>query len=458
MPLLFFEGFETVGTELGIANEATTRPNIHKRWDDTGSGAVKNQDSYFLIDDEFSEGFAIQMGNNGFSNGNFLQWDVPTALQVPAGSGAPTFILGMRVHIPSTSRTADIIEFRGKFTPASDAKQISIGYTNSSGIYVSRGTVGTTIASNTNVFAAGQWHWMEIEIKMADLPDGKVIIKVDGVTVIDEDPLDTNDAMTVASAVRLLYKTTNASTGEDFVGYDDIYIINVETTEEFLDAVRVRSLPPSEDDAANWNNISNMVLGDTLDAASETILDVGTGGIPDGTPQTGTLYVTLDTDSIRAIDYTAHNSDDEFTIDDESWTNPNDATSGNQVQLRDSSDNYRKVDENGVDTADYVVTDLSQSIDTYELTDDSSGLPTNSAVFAVKVEVEATNPFGGTPSIDVRIDSNGSLSTEEFDITDTTTYVVVQHTATLNPDGDVAWDIAAVNAAKAGMRMDNKFN
>jgi len=460
MPLLFFEGFETVGTETGLANQATTRPNIHKRWDDTVSGSIKAQDSYFLIDDEFSEGYAIQMGNNGFSNGNYLQWDVPDALQVPAGSGAPTFIIGLRVHIPSTARTDDILQFRGQFTTGSDAKQISIGYTNSSGIYVSRGTVGTIIASNTNVFAPGDWHYMEVEIKMADYADGgKVIIRVDESTVIDEDPIDANDAMSLVSCNRILFETTNATTDtDDFVGYDDIYIANKETTEEFLGPTRVRSLPPSGDYSKNWNNVSTMTLAETLDSASETTLDVGTGGIPDGTPQTGYLYVELDTGRYRQIEYTAHDNDDEFTIVDESWSSPNDATAGNDVELRDELDNYRTVDENGVDTADYINTDQTQAVDVYHLTNDSSGLPTDSEVYGVKLEVEAINPVGGTPSVELRIDSNGSVVTEEFDVDSTTTYVVFHQYAFTDPDGDTTWTIAAVNDTKAGMKMDNKLN
>jgi len=460
MTLLFFEGFETVGTELGLANQATTRPNIHKRWDNTVSGSIKSQDSYFLIDDEFEEGYAIQMGSNSFSNGNRLQWDVPDELQVPAGDGAPTFIIGVRVHVPSALRTDDILMLRGMFTTGSDAKQISIGYTNSSGIYVSRGTVGTTIASATNVFTPGAWHYMEVEIKCAESANGgKVIINVDENNVINLDPGDTNDNMTVASVNSIWFETTTATTNDgDFVGYDDIYIIHKESTEEFFGTTRIRSFPPNGDDAKNWTSISQMTLATTLDGASETTLDVGTGGIPDGTPSTGYLYVTLDTGRIRQIEYTAHDSDDEFTIVDESWADPNDATSGNLVELQGEVDNYRTVDENGLNDTDFVDTDQTQAVDVYDLTDDSSGLPTSSEIYGVKMELEAINPVGGTPSVELRLDSNGSLVLSEEDVTSTTTYVLFTQYSEKNPDGDTTWTIAAVNDLKAGMRMDNKFN
>lgn len=67
-----------------------------------------------------------------------------------------------------------------------------------------------------------------------------------------------------------------------------------------------------------------MALNVDLNAASETSLVVVS--IPANTPQTGTLRVTLDDGRIRRIAYTAHNGTTTFTITDESWLDPNDAT------------------------------------------------------------------------------------------------------------------------------------
>ena len=62
MSILFFEGFETCSTALGLANQATSRPNVEKRFDLTVSGTPAT-DSFYLINDDFSEGFALSNGD-----------------------------------------------------------------------------------------------------------------------------------------------------------------------------------------------------------------------------------------------------------------------------------------------------------------------------------------------------------------------------------------------------------
>ena len=67
-----------------------------------------------------------------------------------------------------------------------------------------------------------------------------------------------------------------------------------------------------------------MTLNGDLATGSETSLVVTS--IPANTPQSGTLRVTLDDLRIRRIAYSAHNGTTTFTITDESWLDPNDAT------------------------------------------------------------------------------------------------------------------------------------
>lgn len=76
---------------------------------------------------------------------------------------------------------------------------------------------------------------------------------------------------------------------------------------------------------------TQMTLNTTLNGATETTIDVGTGNIPTGIPQTGNLRVVLDDGRHRLIAYTSHDSDDEFTIGSSDWTDPDDATAGNGV-------------------------------------------------------------------------------------------------------------------------------
>lgn len=78
-----------------------------------------------------------------------------------------------------------------------------------------------------------------------------------------------------------------------------------------------------------------MTLAVTLNGATETVVDVGTGNIPDNTPAAGTLRVTLDDGRIRYVEYDSHDGDDEFTLDSGyvDWQDPDDATLGNSVML-----------------------------------------------------------------------------------------------------------------------------
>lgn len=76
-----------------------------------------------------------------------------------------------------------------------------------------------------------------------------------------------------------------------------------------------------------------MTLNTTLVAVGEVAVDVGTGNIPDDTPSTGNLRIQLDDGRYRLVPYTAHDSDDGFTIGSTDFSGGDTATSGNNVFL-----------------------------------------------------------------------------------------------------------------------------
>lgn len=80
-------------------------------------------------------------------------------------------------------------------------------------------------------------------------------------------------------------------------------------------------------------DFSEMTLNTTLSGGAETNVDVGTGNVPADAPQTGVLRITLDDGRIRRVPYTAHDSDDGFTIDPTDFSGANQATSGKGVML-----------------------------------------------------------------------------------------------------------------------------
>jgi hypothetical protein len=85
-------------------------------------------------------------------------------------------------------------------------------------------------------------------------------------------------------------------------------------------------------DGANID-FNQMTLATTLNGAGVTQVDVGIGNIPTDTPQTGNLRIELDTGIYRLVPYTAHDSSRYFTIGSTDFTDPNDATTGNDVFL-----------------------------------------------------------------------------------------------------------------------------
>jgi hypothetical protein len=80
-------------------------------------------------------------------------------------------------------------------------------------------------------------------------------------------------------------------------------------------------------------DFDQMTLATTLNGGTETQVDVGAGNIPADTPQTGVLRIELDTGVYRYQAYTAHDGSRYFTIASANYTDPNDATSGNNVFL-----------------------------------------------------------------------------------------------------------------------------
>lgn len=77
--------------------------------------------------------------------------------------------------------------------------------------------------------------------------------------------------------------------------------------------------------------VDQFALNTTLNGATETAVVVTTS-IPSDTPATGTIRVQLDTGSYRRVPYTSWTGST-FTIASSDWTDPNDATAGNNVYI-----------------------------------------------------------------------------------------------------------------------------
>ena len=381
MSIEFFEGFETVGTEIGLANEATSRPRIHLRWDDTSSGLTPSTDSYFLIADGFGEGYAINMGTNGgFSSQNDLQWFVPEAQREAPGASFTPWIIGLRVHVPSNARTWNPIFIQGLYGVTNQTGVLSLEIEDSANININRGSPGAfEIANADGVLNPGAWHYIEMEFKIADSGDGGYIeVRLDGNEVIANTVADTNNDLSTGFAELWIENASiNTSDSGDYVGYDDIYIINTGNSPhtDFLGPVRVRSLPPNGDALSDW----------------------------DSNPSGGT--------------------------------------------------NYERVDENGADSSDYVETDVKDDRDRYNITNTTE----SDDVVAVKVEAEAINQTGGSPSLHLEVVSGTAMEPTEFAVTTTTDYALFDVYVQNDPNGGGAWTTTAIDAMQVGYRFDNNL-
>lgn len=117
--------------------------------------------------------------------------------------------------------------------------------------------------------------------------------------------------------------------------------------------------------------------------------------------------------------------------------------------------NYTMVDENGSDPADYVSSATNSDIDMYDLVD--TDISMNGNYHAVKIEVEAINDAAGSPTMDVRLDSNGTVSEENVTVDNTADSIVFTHVVDKDPSGGADFTKARIDALLAGQQVNSGF-
>lgn len=115
-----------------------------------------------------------------------------------------------------------------------------------------------------------------------------------------------------------------------------------------------------------------------------------------------------------------------------------------------SVSNYLLVDEPGTPlTTDYVEDGVSGHKDLYAI---GNLVRTAGPILGVQVTDHVVNTDAGAVSAKVSLKS-GATSAASAAVPLTTTYKTARKMWELNPDGSVAWDIAAVNAIEAGVEV-----
>ncbi|MHC4062617.1 MAG: hypothetical protein ACYSR6_13600 [Planctomycetota bacterium] len=373
--VVFFEGFETVGTETGLGNQSTTRPRVELRFDSHPAvfygtaltGLVAADDSAYLTDDAFTEGYALHMGD-AKSAGNTLcihcQYIDELAATGAPGDGTPTVCVGFRFKNSSSATNQAIIFSQIGAFAGSPPDYTAFMNPNielrADGTDLIVSLDGVTVTTLSSAIALGTWHYVEAQFKAVELANGGFLkINIDGTEVYSNSG-DWNGGN--AADPYVLFQFGNGT--NDLVGYvyDDIYI---SIGAEFLGKQRIYSLPPTSDSSVAW------------------------------TPDTGT-------------------------------------------------DNYARIDENGVDdppTTGYV-DGVSGQKDKYGCTDLAAVGDSTKTINAAKVEVECLDSGATGPTIQVGIDIGGEDGTSET-VSDAANYQVIDHVVASSN-----WNEADIDAAK----------
>lgn len=294
MTLIRFEGFETSGSLTGLSNEATTRPELNKRFDSVYFIGTPSTEAYHLMTSDDTTGYAMHGGTSNFRVEWY--WNIPSAFVSEPGPDAPVFIFGMRVHIP-TERNTYLMLFNGaSFTLA------SIYIVNSEDIEF-RNAFDDVLFTATGALTPGAWQYLEVRLRAGENTDGLLEVRVDGVTVISEADVETfnfNLEM-VSIAITKNFNNTTPEDADDFVAFDDIYLLVDDATapNDFLYPCRIKRIPVVADGSVNDFSPSsgsvNFALVDELGNVASDYVSTSTNSdidmyVTDTTAPNATIY------------------------------------------------------------------------------------------------------------------------------------------------------------------------
>jgi len=143
------------------------------------------------------------------------------AYNVPALGQSDVLTVGFAYRwTDATINVRDIIQFR---TNAGSAFQTRLRTNPANGsLYVEETGLSTILGTSANgLLSQNVWAYIEVQTKLADTPNGFVIVKVNGSTVINATGVDTrpNAAGSMYDQIRLI-NSVGASTGQ----WDDLYL------------------------------------------------------------------------------------------------------------------------------------------------------------------------------------------------------------------------------------------
>jgi hypothetical protein len=172
-----------------------------------------------------------------------------------------------------------------------------------------------------------------------------------------------------------------------------------------------------------------------------------TGPGPSGT---GDDYIAIDDCWLAEVDGTTPNDFLGNSVRIESLPPNGDDTV--QWTTSTGTTHYTLVDENPASSTDNVYTSTDAEVEMFDMTNTTEA----KNIYAVKVEVEAIDDIdAGANNIDVRIDSGGTVSETNHNVTNTGAYAVFTHLeGAVDPDTSSAWTKTGINALKIGIQYN----
>jgi hypothetical protein len=231
MSLLFFEGFEGMGSASGGTLTNLMLERVSAYLGTTGTSV--------LVDNDLTDGKAWRNGSASTSYNNYVRH------HFSSDQSSYTLTCGMRYLVCDTSSA-----WLFRYTDASDVTQCQLRLNNVTDLQFQRGT--TTIASVNSVLTADTWHYIEMEVVFSDTV-GTVKVWVDDTEEINSTGLDTLVNGNGIHRIRFGGQGI-PDAPSSYSALDDIYVINdqgSDFTERLGKDTRVYISYPTADDGTN---------------------------------------------------------------------------------------------------------------------------------------------------------------------------------------------------------------
>lgn len=206
MSLVWFEGFETCGDEIGSANAATVRPNIDNRVEiatGTGTGDV------WLVTNNDADGFALSLGSAN-NNKATRQLDGTSLEGIPTGAAAPIITVGGRIHVPDDPVSFNAMNIVFDDGAGGSLLALRTRIVNSADLVLRLNSVN--VATVTSLFTAGNWAYIELAVR-ADGGKGNY-----AVAEVTAEPADDSNTLSITGFKQYLplwWDQTEYSEGDE---------------------------------------------------------------------------------------------------------------------------------------------------------------------------------------------------------------------------------------------------